>query len=181
MVDLKLFYFSILFILLIFKAKSDISPEVRFIVDGTLNGTAAFVSLEFVKENVEYLYFTYDFEFHSNSVQKNPNIAFFIISSEFEFTNENPSKEKINYGFTDKVWTDINNSTDINNINWEEIKLLYKEKPYSDFNYYYEIHRTNKNMKTLIIRIPINGHKEGSITVENILKLPDFNDKNSDI
>ena len=28
---------------------------------------------------------------------------------------------------------------------------------------------------------PVDGHKEGSITVENILKLPDFNDKNSDI
>ena len=180
MEDLKIFYFLIL-IILVFNIKSDISPEVRFIVDGTLNGTAAFVSLEFLRENVQYLYFTYDFEFHSNSVPKSPDIAYFIISSEFEFPNENSSKEKINYGFTDKVWSDIKNSTDINNINWNQTKLLYKEKPYSDFNYYYKIKRINKNLKTLIIRIPIDGHTEGSITVENILKLPDFNDINSDI
>ena len=180
MEDIKLLYLFIL-VILIFNAKSDISPEVRFIVDGTLNGTTAFVSLEFLRENMQYLYFTYDFDFHSNSVPKNPDVAYFIISSEFEFPNENSSKEKINYGFTDKAWTDIKNSTDINNINWEQIQLLYKEKPYSDFDYYYEIKRIDKNLKTLIIRIPVDGHKEGSITVENILKLPDFNDKNSDI
>ncbi len=38
-------------------------------------------------------------------------------------------------------------------------------------------------MKTLVIRIPINQRNEGSITAENILNLPSFdeNEKNSDL
>ena len=38
-------------------------------------------------------------------------------------------------------------------------------------------------MKSLILRVPTNGRREGSINIENILTLPDFNEneKNSDI
>ena len=183
MKDMKLFYFSIILTVLVFNVKLDSVPQLHFIVSGTLNGTAAFASLDFLTENEKYLYFSFDFDFHSTSVPNNPNLAYFLLSTEIDFPNEKSSQEKISFGFSLKNWDDINSLEEINNIRWEKLKLLYKEKPYSDINYYYKIRRTNKKMKTLIIRIPRNGYKEGSITIENILNLPDFNkeEHNSDI
>ena len=92
------------------------------------------------------------------------------------------TKEDIKIGFSQKSWKDFNGDN-INNIKWEKIKLLYKEKPYNDINYYYEVKRKEQTMKTLIIRIPTNGKREGSLMIENILALPKFNeqDKISDI
>ena len=64
-----------------------------------------------------------------------------------------------------------------------KLDLLYKENIFIDINYYYKVMRSNRNMRTLIIRIPKNENKKGSINIENILNLPDFNKKkhNSDI
>ena len=181
MTKLKIFFSLFIFAIIIFISKTDKIPEMHFIVSGTLNGTAAFASLDSISEKEKYLYFTFDFEFHSSAVPKSKDIAYFLISSDFDLEN---SKKKIKIGFLEKTWKDINgNDNDIKNIKWEKIKLLHKEKPYNDINYYYEVERKDQKMKSLIIRVPTNGRREGSINIENILTLPDFNEneKNSDI
>ena len=169
--------YALFILLIIIEIKADNIPQMNFVINGALNGTATFVSFENINENEKYLYFTFDFEFHSKSVPKSKNIAYFLISSEIDLVNENSNKEKIKYGFLDKSWNDNINGDDIKNIFWNQIKLLYKENPYTDINYYYEIKRKDDKMKTLVIRIPTNGNKEGSITVENIMALPDFTEK----
>ena len=72
---------------------------------------------------------------------------------------------------------------DLENIQWKNLNLLHEEKANSDIYYYYKIKRENNKMKSLLLRIPTNGKAKGSVTVENILNLPDFNekDKNTDI
>ena len=173
---------NIIYILVILMSifKSDIVPDLHFIISGTLNGTAAFVSLESSPENEKHLYFSFDFDFHSASINKNKNIAYFLINSDLDFDK---SKEKINYGFLQKNWTDINSYNDLKDVEWKNLDLLYKEKIYSDMNYYFQVTRNNEKMNTLILKIPKNGKKEGLVSVENILELPDFNEKekNSDI
>ena len=170
---------TIIFILeaLISKFNADMIPDLHFIISGSLNGTTAFVSLESSSENEneKYLYFSFDFEFHSASINKNKSIAYFLINSDLDF--DKSSKEKINYGFLQKNWTDINSYNDLKDIEWKNLALLYKEKMYSDMNYYFQVKGNNKKMNTLILRIPKNGKKEGFVSVENILELPDFNQK----
>ena len=179
----KLTILNTIFILasLISKFKTDIVPDIHYIISGALNGTAAFVSLESSPEIEKYLYFSFDFGFHSFSIKKNKNIAYFLINSDLDL--DKSSKEKINYGFLQENWTDINSYNDLKDVEWKNLDLLYKEKIYSDMNYYYQVTRNNEKMNTLILRIPKNGKKEGLISIENILELPDFNEKekNSDI
>ena len=179
----ELLILNAIFILatLISMLKADMVPDIHFIISGTLNGTAAFASLESSPEKEKYLYFSFDFDFHSASINKNKNIAYFLINSDIDF--DKSSKEKINYGFSNKNWTEINSYNDMKNIEWKNLNLLYKEKIYSDMNYYYQVTRNSEKMNTLIIRIPKNGKKEGLVSIENILELPDFNEKekNSDI
>ena len=165
-------------IILIITIKADAFPEMHYIVSGALNGTAAFASLESLQNNDKYIYFVFDFKFHNISVTNNNDIAYFLINSEINLENE---IAKINYGFLDKIWTDINGVEDLNNVKWENIKLLHKEKIYSHLNYYYQVKRIDDKMNSLILRIPSNGKKEGSITIENILTLPDFEEKNYDM
>ena len=182
MTKLKIFFSLFIFAIIIFISKTDKIPEMHFIVSGTLNGTAAFASLDSISEKEKYLYFTFDFEFHSSAVPKSKDIAYFLISSDFDLENAKYSKKTIKIGFLEKTWKDINGN-DIKDIKWDKIKLLHKEKPYNDINYYYEVERKDQKMKSLILRVPTNGRREGSINIENILTLPDFNEneKNSDI
>ena len=62
------------------------------------------------------------------------------------------------------------------------MKSIYKEISDNDRNYYFKIKRREKMKNTLIFRIPINGRKEGFITIENILEPPKIveKEKNSD-
>ena len=181
MKELSKLNFIFILAILISILKADMVPDIHFIISGTLNGTAAFVSLESSSENEKFLYFSFDFDFHSVSINKNKNIAYFLINSDLDF--DKSSKEKINYGFLQKNWTEINSYNDLKDVEWENLDLLYKEKIYSDMNYYYQVKRNNDKMNTLILRIPKNGKKEGLISIENILELPDFNEKekNTDI
>ena len=52
------------------------------------------------------------------------------------------------------------------------MKPIYKEISDYDTNYYFKIKREEKMENTLIFRIPINGRKEGYISIENILEPP---------
>ena len=174
----------ILFILFIslYKINSTENQEIHPIISATLNGTAAFVSLENISPKEKYIYFSFDFQFHHLNIKRHKNIAYFLITSDFDLIDN--KKEKIKYGFIDKYFDELNFDKDINtNISWHSVKILHKEKPDNDINYYIKIKRKKKNMKTLLLRIPVNRRNEGSITVENIIDLPSFNEneKNSDL
>ena len=164
--------------LFLYHIKSNNLPEIHPIISGTLNGTASFVSLENVKNSESYIYFSFDFKYHNWAVKRNFNTAYFLISSDFELIRY--KQEKIKFGFLEKNWNEIKNEEDIKNIKWKTMKLLRKEKPLGDNNYYFRVKRRKIEMNTAIIRIPVNGRNEGSISVENILDLPDFN-KNATI
>ena len=163
-------YIFILYILsfLIFEVKSVNLQQIYSIISGTLNGTATFVSLEDIDRNDTFLYFSFDFKFHNSAVENNKNVAYFLLTSELDL--------KMKFGFSKKNLDEIKNDEDIINIKWKRIKFLYKEKQYNDINYYFKIKRRKENMNTLLFRIPIDAGNEGSITIENILELPKFNE-----
>ena len=170
-------YIHLLLILFTFflSTKSERNPEIHYIISGTLNGTAAFVPFESVDPNQKYLYFTFDFNFHSSAVPKSSDIAFFDFTTDFKLIPK--YKEKIKYGFTEKNWNEIKSEEDMTNVKWKPMKSIYKEISDIDRNYYFKINRKGKMKNTLIFRIPINGRKEGFITIENILEPPKIVEK----
>ena len=101
-------------------------------------------------------------------MEDNKNVAYFLLTSELDL--------KMKSGFSIKNLDEIKNDEDIKNIKWKRIKFLYKEKQYNDINYYFKIKRRKENMNTLLFRIPIDAGNEGSISIENILELPKFNE-----
>ena len=178
---MKNFYILLILISNFFNIQSNSLEEIHPIINAKLNGTAAFVSLENNEQNETYTYFSFDFSYHNLTMKKH-KIAYFLITSDFEI-NET---DKIEYGFIEEKWDEIYNVNDIKNkyIKWKKIDLLHKEKTYNDINYYCRIKKTMKvYYSTAIIRIPIDGRNNGSISVENIIQLPDFNkkQKNSDL
>ena len=147
-------------------SKSDTFPNINLIISYKLNGTAAFASLEYVNPSEKYIYFSFDFKYHNSAVSQSKNKAYFSIDSDFELMP--PDKEKITFGFSEKNWNEIKSNKDIENIDWKKIEYKFKERQYDNRNYYYEVERKNDEMKTMLIRVPINGKNEGYITIENI-------------
>ena len=180
---MKLYSYSLLIFLSLslFSIKANNQPEIHNIISGTLNGTAAFVSLESIDSSQKYLYFTFDFKFHSSAVPKNSNIAYFDINADFKLIGHH--KEKMKFGFSEKNCYDIKTEEDFNDIKWKTMKPMIKEKTENDWNYYIKIKRRKEIKNTLILRIPVNDRKEGYITIGNILELPqrEEKEKNSDI
>ena len=171
----NIFYFLLILIFNFFYIRTNTLQEIHPIINGKLNGTAAFVSLDNIEHNETYVYFSFEFNYHNLTIKKH-KIAYFLVTSDFEL-NET---DKIEYGFVEEKLDEIKNINDIKhkNIKWRTMELLYKEKPYNDINYYFRIKKTMKvYYVTAIIRIPINGRKEGALSVENIIQLPDFNKK----
>ena len=165
-------YIHLLLILFTFflSTKSERNPEIHYIISGTLNGTAAFVSLESVDPDQEYIYFTFDFKFHSSAVPKSRDIAYFDFTTDFNLIAR--YKEEIKFGFTQKNWDEIKSEEDVVKVKWQPMKPIYKEISDYDTNYYFKIKREEKMENTLIFRIPINGRKEGYISIENFLEPP---------
>ena len=175
---MRLEYFNfviLLFFLSLIISKSKEIPDMNLIISYKLNGTASFVSLEYVDPKEKYLYFSFDFKYHSSLVPLNKNKAYFSIESDFELIPQN--KEKITFGFCEKKWYEIKNDKDIENVNWKNIDHSYKEKDYYNINYYYEVERTNEKKSTLLLRIPVNERNEGSITIANIEDFSIIKDK----
>ena len=143
--------------------------QIIFLLDATLNRTAAFGDLKSIEGN--YLYFSYDFSFHSNAVKENKDIAYFHLNTDYDFICDEP----IGYGFIKNNWTDIINSSEIEDINWEKTFHKYKKMKNIYTNYYYEIKRTNNKTNTLLLRIPTNKYKNGFFTIKNVLEIPNQN------
>ena len=161
---LKLLYIVLILLIALFKSNSQ-TNGIYYIIDATLNGTGAYVDLESYEG--DYAYFSYDFNFHSASVKEDKEIAYFALDID-EFNLDD--NKKISYGFVEKNWTDIK-AEEIKNINWKEINFLNKNKTIDEKTYYYRILRDNKEMNTLLFRIPIYGNKKGTIYFSNILGL----------
>ena len=163
--------FPILFFLLIsFKKVINSSNfEIAIIPDANLNATAAFASLGESKE--EFLYFSFDFNYHNQVSQKEKNVAFFKITTELNF-----SYQDINYILIDKNQEEINCTyfKSTNKIFWKPCQIIPTEKIYNEYNYFIQINKYGeKNIKnTLILRIPILKRK-GDITIENLYSLPE--------
>ena len=175
---MKLENFFIILIILGLSLKYSIAepdPTIYFIISYKLNGTAAFVPLEYTDENEKYLYFSFDFKFHSEGESKNKDIAYFFINSDFELNI--PNEEKIKFGFSENIWHEIKSKRDLENIDWKNIENIYKENEDRNYNYHLKIEKKDERMNTLLIRIPKYGNKEGYITVGNTYNVPKL-DKN---
>ena len=171
--NIKFSFFISILILLFIKINSYETSKFHFIISGALNGTAAIASFNQVPANEDYLYFTFDFDFHSK-VSKDPNIAYFVINSRIDYSEKISSNEKVEYGFLEKTWTEVNSLQDLKNVKkWKKIEFLFSHNsPYS-FNNYCQAERIIDKMNTLILRVPTYGIREGRIMISNILDLPD--------
>ena len=149
--------------------------EIHLLLSAKLNGTSPFIDLSLVKLDQSYLYFLFDFDFHSNNVPESKDTAFFRISTHINIpVGEELTKDSISYRFSNKEWTQLQNSRIVNNIMYKKVRVLQKEKVGDEYVYYFKIDKKDNKNKTLILRVPILGVKNGYFTIENILQLPKF-------
>ena len=149
-----------------------ISPsEIKIIPDANLNATSAFASLQDI-EKPDFLYFTFDFNYHNNIPNKEKDEAYFKITTElfltyrdFQFTFLEKKQEEV-------ILEDLVPQEKY--IFWKYAYLISNEKDNNEYNYYLQINRrVDKNTKnTLVLKIPVDK-KEGQITVENLFSLPE--------
>ena len=177
MKEMKIILSCFIFTVLINTIQSTNEPEIKLIVSAALNGTASYVSLDYIPQNENFVYFSFDFAFHRKTNAKNKKIALFLLSTSLDFQDENSLEKTIVYGFSGKSWTDIT-SKDLEEMKWEKMNIVSKEKNYyDDFEYYLKSERNLIKYNSLILRIPTLGKNEGSITVENVFEFPS-RDKN---
>ena len=149
-----------------------ISPsEIKIIPDANLNATSAFASLQDI-EKPDFLYFTFDFNYHNNIPNKEKDEAYFKITTELFLTYRD-----FKYTFLEKKQEEVI-SEDLDPqekyIFWKYAYLISNEQDNNEYNYYLQINRrVDKNTKnTLVLKIPVDK-KEGQITVENLFSLPE--------
>ena len=83
------------------------------------------------------------------------------------------------YAFTEKKLDELKSYEDIKNIGWENIhnrRNIIKEELNNEIKNYYSITRSYRKANTLLLRVPTNAIKKGSLTIENILEFP-YKDK----
>ena len=167
---------SILYLFISFNiSKESPSSEIKIIPDANQNATAAFVLLDDLEEESKdfYLYFKFDFDYHSQMTQNRKNKAFFKLTTEFAL-----SPFQIQSIFLDKSLEEVNLSDIHNNGHWKENPYVFREQIDNEYNYYIIIHNkrdeyeVDNYRKTLIIRILINK-KQGQLTLENLFTLPE--------
>ena len=168
---------SILYLFISFNiSKESPSSEIKIIPDAYQNATAAFVLLDDLEEETKdfYLYFKFDFDYHSQITQNRKNKAFFKLTTEFEL-----SPFQIQGIFLDKALEEVKLADIYNNGHWKQIPYTFREQIYNEYNYYFIIYNKHheyeedNNRKTLIFRILINK-KQGQLTLENLLTLPEI-------
>ena len=160
---MNLFFVITFFFLISFKKTVQSSNfDIKIIPDANLNATAAFASLE--DSNDEFLYFSFDFNYHNHVSEKDKDVSFFKITTRLNF-----SLKDINYLLVDKKQEEINSTYFDSNIKifWKPCHIISTEKIFNEYNYYIQINKLGENKNTLILRIPILK-KEGDITIENI-------------
>lgn len=158
------------FLFLFISINKSTQSEIKMIPDAYMNATACFVSLDSIEKS-DYLYFSFDYDYHKQMNLNQKDIAYFKISTELVLTDYD-----LNYALFGIKPEDI--SVDYlernkNNIIWRNIYNSFKEKNGNDYDYYIKIKKFGSK-NTLIIRIPLLKNS-GQITIENIHSLP--NDK----
>ena len=152
--------FSLLLLIsIIYTSQSDI----HYIADASMNATATIAFLE--KEgNNEYLYFSFDLNYHNEHFPKQQDVAYFEISTEMKL-----SYTDLKHTFLNKDWTELT-MEDINeNISWKNSFLIDTKINGNKYNYYIQVNKFGgKNkLNTLVMRIPILKD-DGFITIANL-------------
>ena len=176
----RLFLLYIYFSVFISSIKTEDSQQNEFhhIIDGSLNGTAKYVSLTTISKNKQNLFFTFDFSYHYDTLTTNKDTTYFKLTTPIEFINKNnPYLTKtISFIFSKKKWSELKTVEDLKlkKIYWIPARMIYYQKDnYSNFEYYIEVKRFFNEHKTLILKVPISGQTTGDITVENLVTLPE--------
>ena len=157
--------FFIILSILFFAVNSLTSSQIEYIIDAGANGTSPAVDLSIVDE--EFVFFSFDFDYHSQLIPDSKDTAFFNIHSDFDLIKD----KSVGYLLDEKNWTQID-IKDIRNKTWKETKIMNKEKNNDITNYYYKFNRDNEKIKTLLLRVATNGVKKGYLYVENISGIP---------
>ena len=166
MKDKKLLYVSFLLPILFCSTNSLLSNEIHYIIDGTLNGTAAIVNLSELEGN--YAYFSFDFAYHSELVPNLKDVAFFGIYSDIGRIKD----DSVTYTFSEKEWSDLK-IDDVKNLeDWKGTNIQYKEKNENEEKNYYKLTKINDEKKTLLLRVFISEKTNSDLMVENVLELP---------
>ena len=145
------------------------SIVIKIIPDAYLNATAAFASFDDYKDS-DYLYFSYDFNYHNLVNPKELDQAYFKITSEQLFFNR-----EFKYIILDKKQEEVT-PADLfpkNNIVWKPCFSITL-KVGNEYNYYINIHRIlaeNNKKNTLIFKIPVK--EKGQIEIENLFTFPE--------
>ena len=161
--------FNILLILLIIIVTSS-CYAIKYIPDATFNATAAFADLDGTQKN-DFLFFSFDFDYHSEVKSNEKYLAFFKINTDFKLL------ASIKYTFINKEIDKIN-QTDIDIADKQRLwkmSLPVNVKSIGNENeYYVKITKFGpQNSKhTAILGIPVYKNK-GQITIENVLILPE--------
>ena len=58
------------------------SSEVKIIPDANLNATAAYVLIDSLESKTNFLYFSFDFDYHNKIEQKIKNEAYFKVTTD---------------------------------------------------------------------------------------------------
>ena len=164
MKEIKLLNILFLFTLILFKANAADESEIHYVIDSSMNSTVYSYDLSSEKD---YVYFSYDFHYHSQHVTENKDTAFFSIYSETPYINDN----SVTFQFSNKEWSTITYN-DVKDLAWEKTSIVYQEKSEDVTKYYFKLTRTNEQAKSLLLKVSNNQEKTGTLTVENVLAIP---------
>ena len=161
-------FFALVFSTILFIVNSKTTYEVHYISSAKINGTAGYADLSL--EDVDYVYFSFDYELHNQLVPESKNRAFFQIDSELPLLKD----KSLGFGFYDKNWSLIKDTDEIKKISYQDLKSSYYKKENDANKYYYDTQRTDDTMPTLLLRVPKTGYDNGTVTVENVLSIPNY-------
>ena len=161
-------FFALVFSTILFIVNSTTKYDVHYVISAKMNGTAAYADISL--EDVDYVYFSFDYELHNQLVPESKDSAFFKIESELPLLKE----KSLGFGFYDKNFSVINSIDDINKITYLDLTSSYYKKENNVNQYYYNTQRTDNTMPTLLLRVPKTGYDKGSVTVENVLSIPNY-------
>lgn len=175
-----LFLLYIYFSIFISSINTEDSQETEFyhIIDGSLNGTAKYVSLASISEDVKYLYFTFDFDYHYNSLSSNKDSVYFKLTTPLEFIKKNNPylTKSVSFIFSEKNWNEIETLDDLKLKKkfWIPTYMIFYQKDnYGNYEYYIGVKKYFNDQKTLVLRVPTLGNTKVDITVENLISLPE--------
>ncbi len=103
-------FFALVFSTILFIVNSKTTYDVHYVISAKKNGTAAYADLSL--EDIDYIYFSFDYELHNQLVPESKDRAFFEIDSELPLLTD----KTLGFGFYDKNYSLINCTDDIKKI-----------------------------------------------------------------